>query len=154
MNPDTPRNPVARTLEERIAELEREVAGLRSPTRGTLSTSTGLILGGARTFCFIAQAFCFIACIGVVSGCIAMMATALNILPILPPEINSRRLWMLAGVGVMVALAGFLALCFFAALDIVLAQVGSWMRRESKGSQAPWKGSEPNKPLQPTGPAT
>ncbi len=136
MNPDTPRDPVARTPEERIAELEREVAGLRSPTRGTLSTSTGLILGGARTFCFIAQVLCFIACIGVVIGCIAMTGA----LPILPEEMDSRGLWMLAGVGgvgVMLALVGFLALCFFAALDIVFAQVGSWMRRESKGSQTP-----------------
>jgi hypothetical protein len=151
MNPDTPRDPVARTLEERIAELEREVAGLRSSTRGTPSTSTGLILVGARTFCFIAQALCFIACIGVViPGCIAMMATRL------PEEIDSRRSWMLVGVGVIVALAGFLAFflafCLFAALDIVFAQVGSWMRRESQGSHAPGKGSEPNKPLQPTGP--
>jgi hypothetical protein len=52
---------------------------------------------------------------------------------------------------VIVGLAADLAFCFFAALDIVFAQVGDWMRRESKGSQAAGKGSEPNKPLQQTG---
>ena len=147
MNPDTPGDPPARTLEERVAELEREVAVLSRPTRGTISGWTGLCLAGARTFCFLA-------CIGVVIGGIKMMGNTLNSLPVQRGgEIDSADLWMLAGDWFLLALAGFLALCFFAGLEIVFAQVEGRMRRKSEGGQAPWKGCEPNDTLQQPGPA-
>jgi hypothetical protein len=83
-------------------------------------------------------------------GCIQLMANTLNSLPV---QRGASDLWLCVGVEVVLALAGLLAFCFFAALVVVFSQVENYMRGQSEGVKLPGTVPRPNHPLQQTGPA-